>query len=160
VQTGQQVNDVGNTVIVPKDGEDFADTMKRAAAQGKKTTPEQINKEVATMPGKAATVLAAAPVIGAGSVSAAMLPETLGVAKNAILKHLAEQSPELFGHDAVKETLKKYAMEGAKKALTGASWASGGRWSENLPKRGCFASMAPRFNSRTISWGIGPGIGF
>jgi hypothetical protein len=122
---GQITNDVGNTVIVPKDGEDFGDTMRRAAAQGQKTTPEQINREVATMPGKAATVLAAAPAIGATGVSAAMLPETVLAAKNAILKHLAEQSPELFGHEAVKETLKRYAMDGARKALTGAAWAGG-----------------------------------
>ena len=37
--SGEVTNDVGNTVIVPKDGESFADTMKRAAAQGQKTTP-------------------------------------------------------------------------------------------------------------------------
>jgi hypothetical protein len=122
---GEIKNDVGNTVIVPKEDESFADTMKRAAAQGRKTTPEQINAELRTAPGKAATVLAAAPVIGAAGVTAAMTPEALGAAKNAILKHLAEQSPELFGHEAVKETLKNYAMEGAKKALTGAAWAGG-----------------------------------
>ena len=122
---GEQTNDVGNTVIVPKDGENFADTMRRAAAQGQRTTPEQIQAEEKTMPGKAATVLAAAPAIGATGVSAAMLPETIGAAKNVILKHLAEQSPELFGHEAVKETLRKYAMEGARKALTGATWAGG-----------------------------------
>lgn len=69
-ETGEQTNDVGNTVIVPKDGESFADTMSRAAAQGKKTTPEQINKEIATAPGKAATVLAAAPVMGAAGAAA------------------------------------------------------------------------------------------
>ncbi len=62
---GQVTNDVGNTVIIPKQGESFADTMKRAAAYGRTVTPEQINAEVATMPGKAATTLAAAPAIGA-----------------------------------------------------------------------------------------------
>src|SRR5205809_192697 len=51
---GEQVNDVGNKVIVPKEGESFADTMKRAAAYGKTVTPEQINAEVRTMPDKAA----------------------------------------------------------------------------------------------------------
>ena len=72
--TGQQTNEVGNTVIVPKDGENFSDTMKRASAQGKKTTPEQINREVATMPKKVATVLTAAPAIGAAGTAALAAP--------------------------------------------------------------------------------------
>jgi|ERR1022692_194137 hypothetical protein len=80
-QEGEQKNDVGNTVIVPKDGESFADTMKRAAAQGKKTTPEMVNKEIATMPEKAAQVIAAAPIAGAagaaGLESPAILPAVL-----------------------------------------------------------------------------------
>src|SRR5690242_8874056 len=49
-QAGQVTNDVGNTVIVPKEGESFADTMKRAAAYGKTVTQDQINKELATAP--------------------------------------------------------------------------------------------------------------
>ncbi len=67
---GEQINDVGNRVIVPKDDESFADTMKRAAAYGKTVTPAQINAEVKTMPAKVATVLAAAPAIGAGGAAA------------------------------------------------------------------------------------------
>jgi len=51
--TGQITNDVGNTVIVPKEGESFSDTMKRAAAYGKTVTPQQINAELATAPKKA-----------------------------------------------------------------------------------------------------------
>ncbi len=66
---GQVTNDVGNTVIVPKAGESFADTMKRAAAQGGKTTQSQIDAEMATAPSKAAEVLVAAPVIGAAGVA-------------------------------------------------------------------------------------------
>src|SRR6266705_1208960 len=73
-QTGQVTNDVGNTVIVPKDGESFTDTMKRAAAHGKTVTQDQINKELATAPKKAATVLAAAPAIGAGGAAALAVP--------------------------------------------------------------------------------------
>jgi|SRR5579864_475760 len=68
-QPGQITNDVGNTVIVPKDGESFADTMKRAAAYGKTVTQDQLNKEEATIPKKAATVLAAAPVMGFGGAA-------------------------------------------------------------------------------------------
>jgi len=72
--TGQITNDVGNTVIVPKENESFADTMKRAAAYGKTVTPQQINAELATAPKKAATVLAAAPVIGAAGAAALSAP--------------------------------------------------------------------------------------
>jgi len=61
-------------VIVPKDGETFSDTMKRAATKGKATTPAEINKEVSTMPKKVATVLAAAPAIGAAGVAGLAAP--------------------------------------------------------------------------------------
>jgi len=84
-QSGEIVNDVGNRVIVPKDGESFADTMKRAAAYGKTVTQHDVNKEVGTMPGKAATVLAAAPVIGAAGTAALAAPgEAVQVAKQAL----------------------------------------------------------------------------
>jgi hypothetical protein len=62
---GSLVNDVGNQVIVPKPGESFADTMKRAAEYGKTVTPEQINAEMATAPKKAAQVSLAALLGGA-----------------------------------------------------------------------------------------------
>lgn len=65
VGPGEQTNDVGNKVIVPRDGESFADTMKRAAAYGKTVSPEQINAEMATAPTKVAQTLGAAPLIGA-----------------------------------------------------------------------------------------------
>jgi hypothetical protein len=100
--SGQVTNDVGNAVITPKDGESFADTMKRAAAQGQKTTPDQINREIATMPGKAATVLAAAPAIGAGGAAGLAAPGAIAQgAENFLqisetaLDHLAENYPQL-----------------------------------------------------------------
>jgi hypothetical protein len=65
---GEIVNDVGNKVIVPKEGESFADTMKRAIQYHDSLTPEQrqaaINKEVGTMPKKAAEALGGAAVAG------------------------------------------------------------------------------------------------
>jgi hypothetical protein len=72
--TGEQINDIGKTVIVPKEGESYSDTMARAAAQGKKTTQQDINDEVATAPKKAAEVLAAAPVIGAAGAASLAAP--------------------------------------------------------------------------------------
>jgi hypothetical protein len=128
--SGEITNDVGNKVIVPKKDEDFSDTMKRAVQYHQSLSPDQrkqaMQKEVATIPKKAAETVGAAPLIGA-AVPAAMAgsAEVLTAAKNSIMKHLAAQSPEMFGHDAVKETLKKYAVEGLKKAGVGASWAAG-----------------------------------
>lgn len=86
-QTGQETNDVGNTVIVPKDGESFADTMKRAAAAGGNVTQSDIDKEMATAPKKVAETLVAAPAIGA--VGAGLL------AAPGELYGLASQLPQL-----------------------------------------------------------------
>jgi hypothetical protein len=100
--SGQLTNDVGNTVIVPKDGESFADTMQRAAAYGKTVTPSQINAETATAPAKAATVMGAAPVIGAaGAAGLAGAGELPGAAERFLqvsekaLEHLGENYPQL-----------------------------------------------------------------
>jgi hypothetical protein len=129
-QTGEITNDVGQKVIVPKDGEAFADTLKRAVAYHKSLTPEQqkaaLDAETKTMPKKAAQTLGAAATIGvAGPALLATAGEAGLAAKNFVLKQLAAQTPELFGHEAVKETLKRYALEGVKKAMTGAAWAGG-----------------------------------
>jgi hypothetical protein len=84
---GEQTNDVGNTVIVPKEGESFADTMKRAAAQGKKTTPEQINKELATAPEKVAEVGAATAL--------PLLPEAISALGTAATGTISENLPAI-----------------------------------------------------------------
>jgi hypothetical protein len=68
--TGEIANDIGKTVIVPKGGESFADTMERAAAHGKSVTQEDINDEMATAPKKAAQVLGGAVAAGAGGLAA------------------------------------------------------------------------------------------
>ena len=100
--TGETTNDVGNTVIVPKDGESFADTMQRAASYGKTVTPEQMNAEMRTAPAKAATVVAAAPAIGAAGTAALAAPgELAGTAERVLqisekaLEHLGENYPQL-----------------------------------------------------------------
>jgi hypothetical protein len=85
-QAGQVSNDVGNTVIIPKDGESFADTMQRAAAYGKTVTPQQVNAELKSAPAKTATVLAAAPAIGAAGTAALAAP---GELVDLAIKHLA-----------------------------------------------------------------------
>lgn len=91
---GEQINDVGNRVIVPKDGESFSDTMKRAADYGKTVTPKQIDAEVATMPKKAATVLAAAPLIGAAIPAAETGLAELPGAGKVIFDHLEKKAAQ------------------------------------------------------------------
>jgi hypothetical protein len=75
--SGEQLNDVGNRVIVPKDGESFSDTMARAVASGKTVTQPQIDAEMRTAPAKVAQTLTAAPVIGAAGAAALTFPPHL-----------------------------------------------------------------------------------
>ena len=100
--SGEITNDVGNTVIVPKEGESFSDTMKRAAAYGKTVTPQQINAELATAPKKAATVIGAAPIIGAGGAAALAIP---GEIADVAMKHLAGNVLPGMEYEAAKQTL-------------------------------------------------------
>jgi hypothetical protein len=89
---GEQINDVGNKVIVPKEGENFEDTMQRAAAQGKQTTQAQLNAEEQTMPTKVAQTLVAAPAIGAAVPAAEAGIASIPGASEAVLKHLESQA--------------------------------------------------------------------
>jgi hypothetical protein len=82
----------------------FSDIMKRAAAQGKNTIKDQINREIATMPGKAATVLAAAPSIGFGGAGALAAPGELA---DLAIKHLAGNVLPGMETEAAKQTLLK-----------------------------------------------------
>ncbi len=66
---GEVTNDVGNKVIVPKDGESYQDTMQRVLAYGRTVTQQQIDAEMRSAPGKVATVLAAAPTLGAAGAA-------------------------------------------------------------------------------------------
>jgi hypothetical protein len=103
---GQLRNDVGNTVIVPKPGESFADTMQRAAQYGKTVTPDQINAETATAPRKAATVSLAALLGGAAAPAA----EVGGAA----------YGPEIA--TALAPVAKKYGLRALEGLSAGAGW--------------------------------------
>ena len=105
-QAGQVTNDVGNTVIVPKDGESFADTMKRAAAYGKTVTPSQVNAELKTAPEKAAEVVGAAPTIGAGGTAMLAIP---GELTELAIKHLAGNVLPGMEEEAAKAKLAQIA---------------------------------------------------
>jgi len=115
-QTGEITNDVGQKVIVPKDGESFQDTMRRAVQYHQSLTPEQqkaaISAETETIPKKAAQTIAAAPAIGFGGTAALAAPgEVINVAK---------MSPEAL--EAIQEMAKDHpdAAKFIKKVLTGA----------------------------------------
>lgn len=115
-KTGEITNDVGQKVIVPKDGESFSDTLKRAVQYHKSLTPEQqqaaIDAEAKTIPAKTAQTLGAAATIGATGPAALALP---GELINA-----AKASPEAL--KAVQEMAKAHpeAAKFIKKVLTGA----------------------------------------
>jgi hypothetical protein len=104
--TGEVTNDVGNTVIVPKEGESFSDTMQRAVVQGRKTTPAMLNAEERTMPAKVAQTVAAAPLIGAGGV---LVNDALGTmasgaeaAKDYLFGNTAEEGATDAAGNAIK----------------------------------------------------------
>jgi hypothetical protein len=103
--SGQFTNDVGNTVIVPKEGESFSDTMQRAVAQGKATTQDQINAELQTAPKKAAQTLAAAAGIGVGGTAALAAPGEIGAALEHL--HAAYGAPAL---DAIEAAAKAHPV--------------------------------------------------
>lgn len=100
--TGAITNDVGNAVIMPKEGESFDETLRRAAAYRRTVAPQQTNAEMATAPKKVAQTLVAAPLIGAGGASGTSGPgelasgaeKLLQISENA-LEHLAENYPQL-----------------------------------------------------------------
>ena len=101
---GEQTNDVGNTVIVPKSGESFLDTIKRAGQYGKTVTPQQINAQMATAPKKVAQVLTAAPVIGAAGAALGPTAEAAApVAKAAASWSAAHPLWSAFGYHVARE---------------------------------------------------------
>jgi hypothetical protein len=127
-KTGEITNDVGNTVIVPKDGESFADTMKRATTRWKSLKPEQqqsaIDKETATMPKKTAETLGAAATIGVLGPATLAIPGEIAEAVPSVLTHTIE-GVKAIGAWATKNPVQAYLLfqvmkelvPGAKKAM-------------------------------------------
>jgi hypothetical protein len=90
-KTGEITNDVGQKVIVPKDGESFSDTLKRAVAYHKSLTPEQqqaaLDAETKTIPKKTAQTLGAAATIGSVGPALLAAPGELAEALPSVLTH-------------------------------------------------------------------------
>jgi hypothetical protein len=89
-QTGELTNDVGQKVIVPKDGESFSDTIKRAVAYHNSLTTDQqqaaMGAEAKTIPAKTAQTLGAAAGLGVVGPALLAVPGELG---ELAIKHLA-----------------------------------------------------------------------
>jgi hypothetical protein len=127
-QSGYQINDVGNKVIVPKDGENFTDTMKRAVAHHQSMSPEErktaYDKEVATMPAKTAQTLAAAASAGLVGPAALAAPGEAMEAIPSVLAHTTS-GVKAIGAWAQKNPVQAYIVfqmlkelvPGAKKAM-------------------------------------------
>jgi hypothetical protein len=127
-KTGEIINDVGQKVIVPKDGESFSDTVKRAVAYHKSLTPEQqqaaLDAEAKTAPKKAIQTLGAAATIGAVGPAAMALPGEIAEAVPSVLTHTIE-GVKAIGTWAAKNPVQAYLLfqvmkeivPGAKKAM-------------------------------------------
>ena len=93
-QTGEITNDVGQKVIVPKDGESFSDTMKRAVAYHKSLTPEQqqaaLDAEAKTMPAKTLEAGIGGPLAAVGSYAAGAMLPVGAAALPSVLMHTVE----------------------------------------------------------------------
>lgn len=115
-QAGQVTNDVGQQVIVPREGESFAETMKRGAALGKQrqqngTQQQAIDAEMATAPKKVAETLGAAAGIGAVGPALLALPGELGPVFQHLdkLKNIVDYAGKLgFGAVGLAEAHKLY----------------------------------------------------
>jgi hypothetical protein len=127
-KTGEIVNDVGQKVIVPKDGESFSDTLKRAVAYHKSLTPEQqqaaLDAEAKTAPKKAVQTLGAAATIGAVGPALLAAPGELAEALPSVLTHTIDGVKAVTAW-ASKNPLQAYLLfqvmkelvPGAKKAI-------------------------------------------
>lgn len=95
---GYAINDVGNKVIVPKEGEQFQDTINRAVTHWKSLSSEdqqkQMNAEIATMPEKVPEALTGAAIAGiAGPAALAAPGEIAGGVRAAVSAPLGGTAP-------------------------------------------------------------------
>lgn len=122
--TGEGTEAAGpHRVIVPKEGESFADTMKRSAAAGSTVTPEQlaVSEREATDPKNIGTVLGSAAAIGVGGP--AVLAGSGRVAQALVgpgAKQLVQKGAGFLLHEA-EEQAPSLARQGLTKA---AEWAA------------------------------------
>lgn len=141
---GYYVNGDGNVVIAPKEGENYEDTIRRAVTHSTQMSPEErhaaLERETGNAGKKVATTLAVAPAIGLGGAAmlaltaesgealkqiATKAPQAYQAARTFIYNRLAAATPELFGEEAAKETLKRLAVKAAVKTAMGGAVGAG-----------------------------------
>jgi hypothetical protein len=125
---GTVVNPDGSFVVTPKEGESFADTMRRAANAGKSVTPEVIQSQTKKGIKDAPLALAAGPAIATGQLAGETGLAALGAATPeaiSAVKAMAEAHP-------VAAQLIKRALEGAAFAGGGAGVVKHTKWLWNI----------------------------
>jgi hypothetical protein len=132
-QTGYEEHPDGYRIIVPKEGESFSDTVKRAIQYHQSLTPEQqkdaMNREMAHPVRKVAKTLGVAAGIGvAGPAALAGAGEIGGAAADAlpsVLPHTIE-GVKAIGAWAAKNPVQAYiAFQVLKELVPGAKKAIG-----------------------------------
>ena len=125
---GYYVDDDHNTIIIPKEGEEYADTVKRAVAHYKAMSPDEqqaaINREEEHMPSKTAKTLAGAAGIGVAGPAMLALPGEIATALPSVLTHTVNGVRAVTAW-AVKNPVQAYFLyhiikemvPGAKKAI-------------------------------------------
>lgn len=124
LQPGEQLNEVGNKVIVPTAGESFSDTLQRAVRLGKArqaagTQSAAISKETATIPSKTVQTLGAAATAGIAGPATLALPGELGASLpslTAAVKAVGAWAEKHPVHAYLVFQALKELMPGAKKA--------------------------------------------
>lgn len=81
-QSGEATNDVGATVIVPKDGESYADTVQRAIARAKQN-PDAVQADIAKEATPKNLATKSAETLGAAAGIGVMGPATLAAVGEA-----------------------------------------------------------------------------
>ena len=126
---GEVTNDVGATVIVPKEGESFQDTLARGVARAKNKPQEvqaDIDKETTAknLTKKTAQALGGAAAAGVAGPAALAVPGEIADAIPAVLPHTIE-GVKAIGTWAAKNPVQAYILynivkemiPGAKKAM-------------------------------------------
>jgi hypothetical protein len=114
--SGEAKGDTGSTIIVPKDGESFQDTVKRATERVK-NNPDEIKKEIEAestarnIGTKTAETLGGAAAIGLGGTAALAAPGEVAEGAAGLydlaIKHLAGNVLPGMETEAAKQTLLK-----------------------------------------------------
>jgi hypothetical protein len=127
----------GAYTVVPKEGEEYQDTMKRAIQHFKSLSEQeqqgQLARESSRPVEKVAKTAVGGAAVTAGTLAAltgvaelgSIAAPSLEAAKSYVMSRLAAATPQLFGEEAAKETLKRIAVKAAGKMLSGGAMVGG-----------------------------------